>query len=236
MPGIALSGAFVEGWHWGRKLQTGNLAQGSVRELDFGQGGFLGFIGNRKTREISVRRKFLLTTLGEEILGESMKISLQGSFNNGVVGLISLDDDMGCVEVTSADAPDDLGEELERAFFGCKIGQGESGVGLNNANGGEMGQVEASSQSLGADEEINVPGFDVGVEAGEIFVLFVIAVETRDFRLGEEASEFAFEQLCPKAFMNHVGLVAFGAARGDFGFVAADMTGEEISIGVQRKG
>ncbi len=56
-----------------------------------------------------------------------------------MIRLIGLDDNRGGVEVTAADATDDLGEELERALFGGEIGEGEAGVGLDDADGGEEG-------------------------------------------------------------------------------------------------
>ena len=43
--------------------------------------------------------------------------------------------------MTTTNTTDDLGEELEGFFFGGEIGKVESGIGLDNANRGEMGKV-----------------------------------------------------------------------------------------------
>lgn len=62
---------------------------------------------------------------------------MDGGGDNGAVGMESLDDNRGMVEVAAADATDDLGEELKGAFGSGVIGEREASVGLNYPNGSE---------------------------------------------------------------------------------------------------
>ncbi len=66
--------------------------------------------------------QLLLTAFFDEIIGEFGKIATQSSLNNGVIRLISLDDDIGDIEVAAPDASDDLSEKFKSALFGGKIG------------------------------------------------------------------------------------------------------------------
>ena len=50
--------------------------------------------------------------------------------------------------MTATDATDYLGKKLESFFFGGKIREGESGVGLDDADGCETGKVEPASKGL----------------------------------------------------------------------------------------
>lgn len=126
--------------------------------------------------------------------------------------------------MAAADATDDLSEEFERALFGGEIGEGEAGVGLNDANGGEMGQIEPASKGLGANEDVNIAGFDIIIEGGEVFRFFIIPVKTGDSGLWEEPRKLGFEELGTKAFVNYAGMVAFWAARRHLFRVAAEVT------------
>lgn len=141
-----------------------------------------------------------------------------------MIRLIGLDDNRGGVEVAAADATDDLSEELERALFGGEIGEGEAGIGLNDADGGEMRQIEPAGEGLGADEDVNIAGFDIVVECGEVFGFLVVTVKTGDFSLWEEPRELGFEELGAKALVNYAGVVAFWAARRHLFRVAAEVT------------
>ena len=150
--------------------------------------------------------------------------------------MIGLDDDAGGVKVAAADAADDLGEEFEGAFFGGEIGEGEAGVGLDDADGGELREVEAAGEGLGADEDLVSAGFDVGIERGEGFGFEIVAVKTGDFGLGKEAVELGFEELGTEAFVDEVGLVTLGAGAGNGGGVTAEVTDEGVGVGVEGEG
>ena len=153
-----------------------------------------------------------------------------------MIRLIGLDDNRGGVEVTAADATDDLGEELERALFGGEIGEGEAGVGLDDADGGEMRQVEPAGEGLGADEDVNIAGFDIVVECGEVFGFLVVTVKTGDFGFWEESRELGFKELGTKALVNYAGVVAFWAARRHLFRVAAEVATQSIVVGMEGEG
>lgn len=201
---------------------------------DFGEGGFFGFVGDGEASEISEGRESLLAAFIEQILGKSGKIGFYGGLDNGVIGLISLDDNAGGIEMPASHTANNLGEEFESTFFGGEIRESKASIGLNNAYGGQMGQIEAASQSLGADQDVNGARFDGLIEVGEIGVFLVIAVKTGDFGLGKEIFELRFEQFGAKTLMDDARMMAMGAVHGDFCLVATDMTGKEIAVGVER--
>ena len=68
---------------------------------------------------------------------EGVVVVFDGSGDGGMRWLVGLNDDISNVEMSATNAADDLGEEFVGFFFGGKIGKGKSGVGLNDADGGE---------------------------------------------------------------------------------------------------
>lgn len=152
----------------------------------------------------------------DEVVVKAEVIGLDGEIDDWRVGLVGLDDDRGGVEMAAANATDDLGEELESSFFCSEIGEGEAGVGLDDADGGKVGKVEAARDGLGADEDLDVAGFNFVIEGVEGFAFFVVGVEAGDFDVGEEFGEFALEELGAEAFVKDAGVVAVGAAGWDF--------------------
>ena len=62
---------------------------------------------------------------------------MNGVIDSGMVGLEGLDKNIGGVEVATADAANNLGKKLKSALFGGIIGEGEAGVGLDDAYGGK---------------------------------------------------------------------------------------------------
>ncbi len=232
LPGEAAAGAFVEGGGGWRNGEVGIFREFGVGLADFGEGGFFGFVGDGEAGEVREWGHFLAATLFDEIVGKSGEVGFEGGLDDGMFGLESLDDDASDVEMSAPDAADDLSEEFEGAFFGGEIGEGEAGIGLDNADGSEVGEVEAASESLGADEDLDFAGFDVVIEVGEVGAFFVVAVEAGDFGFGEDAGEFGLEKFSAEAFVDNAGFMAVGAAGGDFFGVAANVATESVSVGV----
>lgn len=77
---------------------------------------------------------------------------------------------------------------------------------------------------MGADEDVNIAGFDIVVERGEVFGFLVVTVKTGDFGFWEESRKLGFEELGAKALVNYAGVVAFWAARRHLFRVAAEVT------------
>ena len=109
--------------------------------MDVFDGGGFGFEGEAEAGEVGIGRKSGAAALFQEIVGEGGVVGGEGGFDDGVVGLVGLDDDAGGVKVAATDATDDLSEQLKGAFFGGEIGEGEAGVSLDDADGGKFREV-----------------------------------------------------------------------------------------------
>lgn len=200
------------------------------------QSGALGFVGDGEASEISERREKLFAALSEKIIGKSIKARSEGVVDDGVIGLVSLDDDVGGIEMAATNAPGDLVEELKSAFFGGKVGEREATVGLDDADGGEQGEIESASEGLGADEYINVAGFDILIEVGKVGFFVIVAVKTGDACVGEKTLELGLEEFCAETFVDDPRMMTGRTRRRDFFGVATDVAGQGISVGVQGHG
>lgn len=96
-----------------------------------------------------------------------------------------------------------------------------------------MRQIEAASEGLGADEDVDFAGFDGIVKIGEVIMFIIIAIEAGDFAIWVELFELGFEELGAEAFVNDAGMVTIRAGRGDFGLVIASMARESIRVGME---
>ncbi len=152
MPGIAAATALMESGHGGRNGEVGVADEGGASGLDLREGGFFGFVGDGETGEVGEGWKLAGAAVLEFVVGEARVVGGDGGLDDGVIGLVGLEDDAGGGEVAAPDAADDLGEEFEGAFFGREVGQGQPGVGLDDANGGEVREVKAARKGLSADE------------------------------------------------------------------------------------
>ena len=82
-----------------------------------------------------------------------------------------MDDDVAG-EFAATSASGDLGEELEGAFAGAEIRSVEGGVGGEDADKGDVGEVVSLGNHLGSDEDVGAAGTKEGEE-------FVVATEAR---------------------------------------------------------
>ncbi len=110
LPGESAAGAFVEGRHRGRDVEFGVLTEKLMSLADFGESGFLGFIGDAEASKIRERRHLLLAAFVQEVFGEGRKIVLNGGLDDGMLGLVRLNEDFGNIEVAATDTAKDLGE------------------------------------------------------------------------------------------------------------------------------
>lgn len=157
-----------------------------VEDLDVFEDGGFGFVGEGEFGEVGEGREEGGAAVLEEGAVEERVVVGDGGGDDGVGGLEGLDENGGLVEMTAADATDDLGEEVEGALFGGEVGEGEAGVGLDDADSGEFGEVETFGDGLGADENVDFAEFE-GVKAGgDGFGFFVVGVEAGDVGIGEE--------------------------------------------------
>ncbi len=233
MPGETAAGALVEGGHWWGDGEGGVRGEVGVGGADFAESGALGLVGDAEAGEVGEGWHLLLAATFQKVIGEGGIVGADSGLDDGVVGLVRLNEDVGDIEMATTDATDNLGEEFESAFFGGEVGQGEARIGLDDADGGEVGKVEAAGEGLGADEDVNIAVFHGVVEAGEVVGFLVITVETGDAGDREETLKFRFEELGAETFVDDAGAAATGTAGGDFFFVTTDMAREGVGIGVE---
>ena len=103
-----------------------------------------------------------------------------------MVWAVGLDKDFGGFKMAAPDAPDDLGKELKSMFFGGEIRERKAGIGLDDANRGEKGEIETASDSLGADNDVDFASFYFVIERVKGFSFFIVGIKTNDFRSFKE--------------------------------------------------
>ena len=162
-------------------------------------------------------------------------VAVYAEFDGGMVGLVGLNDDVGVLMATIG-AADDLSEKLKSAFFGGEIWEGETGIGLDDAEGGEEGEIEALGDGLGADDDVDVAVLDFVVAGLERFVSDSIGVKAGDFGFGEEFLEFGFEEFCAETFVDDIGVMTFGTTSWDGQFASTSMTEESELISMEGEG
>ena len=155
---------------------------------------------------------------------------LDGALEGAVVGGVGLDDDESG-EVAPSGASGDLGDELEGAFGGAEVGDMESDVGLDDADEGDLGEIESLGDHLGADEDVEFAGAElfedalVGVLGGH-----GVGVHARDAGLGEECLGDGLDLFGAEAGEADFGVAAVGAGGWGSSFGAAEVAGEESGL------
>lgn len=90
-----------------------------------------------------------------EFFGEESCVVVLGGVDDGeVFGSVGLDVDF-TGGVAASGASGDLGEELESCFGGAEIGEGESGVCVDDADECDAGVVVSFGDHLCADEDVD---------------------------------------------------------------------------------
>ena len=151
--------------------------------------------------------------------------------NSGVVRLVGLDENCGIL-VAAVGATDDLGEQLEGAFFAAEVGEGKAGIGLDDAEGSEIGKIKAFGDHLGADDDIWVLLGDESINAFGV-VDGVVGIETDNFGSGKKFGEFGLEQFGAEAFVQDVSMMADWTAGGNGRLKAAGVALEIEMVGVK---
>lgn len=172
----------------------------------------------------------------ELFAGERLEVVVGGMDDGRGIGLEGLDEDAAGVRAATS-ASGDLGDELEGALGGTKIGERESGVGIDDADKPDVGEVEAFSDHLGADEDADFCAREAFEEFVELAAgLHGVAVDAdkptrgRACR-GEHTAELGFE-LFFDALGAHAkeldSAIANGAAVGDLLLGEAVVTADEV--------
>ena len=85
----------------------------------------------------------------ELLFDEALEVVMTGELDGGTVGDEGLDEDLAFHFATSG-AAGDLCEEGERAFAGTEVGGVEGEVGIEDADEGDVGEVEPFGYHLSA--------------------------------------------------------------------------------------
>ena len=77
--------------------------------LDVGEGGFFGFVGDGEFGEEAIGGEVGGLAFFDEVIIETDIVVIDGVFDDGVVGLVGLDEGIGFCYVAATDATEDLG-------------------------------------------------------------------------------------------------------------------------------
>jgi hypothetical protein len=148
------------------------------------------FVGGSGEEEGDVGEGGVAELLADiEFLGdEAVEVVVSCELDGGAVRGGGLDDDFSGHR-SAAGAAGDLGEELEGAFAGAEVGGVEGEVGVEDADEGDVGEVESFGDHLGAEENVDLFGAEVaeGVAEG-VFSAGGVGVEAGDFGGGKNFS------------------------------------------------
>ena len=198
MPRVAGSGAFVETGHRSGEFNRGEvvLSNKIVQRLgesaSFLDSSLFSFVSDDDFGKVGERREMLFFAFLDEIAVKAEIVGVCGEADDGGSGLVGLDKNGGGVEMPATDASDDLRDEFEGFFLGGEVGEGKTGVGLNDTDGSEVGKIETAGDGLSADDDSNVAVFNFVIESIKRVVLFVIGVKAGDGDFGEEFFKFGF--------------------------------------------
>lgn len=67
----------------------------------------------------------------------------------------------------TANPTDNLSEKFESFFFGREVWEREASVSLDDADGGEMREVESAGDGLSANQDVDLASLDVVVKSVE---------------------------------------------------------------------
>lgn len=168
-----------------------------------------------------------------EFLGdEAIEVVVSCKLDGGAVGGGGLDDDFSGHR-SATGAAGDLGEELESTFAGAEVGGVEREVGVEDADEGDVGEVESFGDHLSAEEDVDFFGAEVaeGVAEG-VFSSSGVGVEAGDFCGGEDFAEDGFGFFGAVALEADGGVLAVGAEAGDDGLETADVADEAFVAAV----
>lgn len=213
-------------------MKAGYIGKLVVDRADVFEGGGFGLVGEGKLGEKAIRWEMGLLAFFEEVLVEGGVVGGKGGLDDGVSGLIGLDNGAGGGEVAATNTAEDLSEEVEGALFGGIVGEGKSSIGLDDADGGKVGEIEAAGESLSADEDVDVAVFDGLVLSVERDGFGVVGIKAGDSGLGKELFEFGFKEFGAEAFVDDAEVFTGGTFGGNLTLMAAGVTDELVGIGV----
>ena len=146
-----------------------------------GSGAEEGGVGEGRIRKLASKLEFLV--------GKTFVIVVTGELDGGRMGREGLDHHFA-FHFTPSRAARDLGQELEGPFAGAEIGDVEGEVGVEDGGEGDVGEVEALGDHLGAEEDVDLAGSEGGEGVLEdVFLARGIGVEAGEAGFGKDLAE-----------------------------------------------
>lgn len=143
---------------------------GIAKSIGDGDGRFASalFIGTAEddAGDTAERRGFGFVAFGEFVSGEAEIVVSGGKLHSGVIGSGGLNEDSPA-SFPASGATGDLCDELERAFRGAQIGLSEHGVGVDDTDECDIGEIKSFGDHLGTQQHINF----TATEAVEGFIV-----------------------------------------------------------------
>ena len=176
-----------------------------------------------KARQSAEGRVRVLTTKGD-FLSVKAGVIVLGSPNDGVVlGIVALKNDVPGKHASPCPARN-LAQDLEGALASPKIGQVKADIGIDYANQGNQGQIQALGDHLGADEDIGLMSHKL-IQYLLVGILSPgdIAIPAQKGRLGKGAAGRLLHRLDANAQKLDPVAPALGAEIGNRGAIIALM-------------
>lgn len=201
--------------------------------LELEMEGFEGELGatfvarsREKESQVGVRGVGELTSHFELLIDEAVEVVMPCELNGRAVRGRGLDDDFAR-HFSATGTASDLGEELEGAFASAEVGGVEREVGIEDADEGDVGEIESLGDHLCSEEDLDLLGAEVaqGVAEG-ILATGGVGVESGNLGAFEDFIENDFGLFCAVSLKADGGVFALGAEFWDDGLVAADVADE----------
>ena len=139
-----------------------------------------------------------------------------------------LDDDFA-FEFAASGATGDLGDELEGALAGAEVGDVEAEVGVEDSHEGDVGEMQAFGDHLGADEDIDFLGFEFPKDVFEcVFAAHGIGIDAGEASFWEDFLQDFLDLLGAVSLKGDTRIFTLRAFLWDDGLVTADVADESL--------
>ena len=162
----------------------------------------------------------------ELLVGVAAEVVMAGKLNGGGVWCVGLDDDFS-FKLTTSGPTCDLGEQLEGALTGAEIGNVQAEVCVEHTNEGDIGEVQAFGDHLGADDDVDfaLAKFLQGITQ-RVFTAHGVGVDACDSCLWEYFFDDTLYLLGAVALAADGGVSTLGAFLGGQCLVATHVADE----------
>ena len=233
LPAVGVAQPLVEGGRGAKDADRGVVLANLLSEcLAIADGGCLRLVYARKLKQVDEGWELPAAALGQGLVIKRGIILSQASLNHWVLGLICLHDH--CSGVSRAPhSSHHLSKQLEDAFVGGVIGQGQASVSLHDSNGAQLRQVEPLGYHLRANDNIGCAIIEGLILLLEAACGAAVAIEANNMRLGPARCYLCLDEFCSNPAVDNICAMAGGAHRWHCGVVATDMALQLVTVGVE---